>query len=283
MVIIAIDDEKLALANLVEELQKVFVGEKIFDFISSTTALEFIKDMKEKNVEIDYIFMDIKMPNINGLEMATIVKNIFPKAKLFFCTAYSEYSLDAWRIKVKGYILKPISAHQIEEVLHEMIGDWKTIPSNNIIKIKTFGDFEVFLNGKPMEFERSKAKELLAYLVDRKGSAVTTERIASILFEDRNYDRSIKNMTTKIVSSLRNTLRNYGVEDVLIKSWNQLSINVDKIKCDAYDFLNYDLMAINSYEGDYMYGYSWAEFSIPKFDKIYKDYQQNKNKKNILK
>lgn len=276
MIILAIDDEKLALANLVAELKKVFVGQKIYDFLSSFNALSFIEKIKNKNENIDYIFMDIKMPTINGLEMAKIVKNMFPKTKIFFCTAYSEYSLEAWNMKVKGYILKPISAQKIEEVLQEMVGNWKEESVENLIKVKTFGDFEVFLNGKPIEFERSKAKELLAYLVDRKGAAVTTERIASILFEDRNYDRTLKNMTTTIISSLRKTLKKYGIENIIVKSWNQIAIDVDKIKCDAYDFEKYDLVAINSYEGDYMYGYSWAEFSIPKYDQLFKEYKKNK-------
>lgn len=280
MVILAIDDEKLALANLVSELQKVFVGEKIYDFLSSTKALNFIEEKKNNNENIDFVFMDIKMPNINGLEMAKIIKSIFPKTKIFFCTAYSEYSLEAWNMKVKGYILKPISASKIEEVLSEMIGDWKTEhnKTNQIIKVKTFGDFEVFIDGKPIEFDRSKSKELFAYLVDRKGASVTTERIASILFEDKNYDRSVKNMVTTIVSSLRSTLKKYNIEEVLIKSWNQLSINVDKIKCDAYDFEQYDLVAINSYEGEYMFGYSWAEFSVPKYDNILKEYKKKNSK-----
>lgn len=275
MKILAIDDEKFALANLVDELKNVFIGQEIYDFLSSTEALSFINDTKNKNETIDYIFTDIKMPNIDGVELAKIVKNIYPKTKIFFCTAYSEYSLAAWNMKVKGYILKPISAQKIEEVLQEMIGDWKTsVDDNKLVTVKTFGDFEVFVNDCPIEFQRSKAKELLAYLVDRKGSSVTTERIAAILFEEKNYDRNVKNMTTTIISSLRKTLKKYGIEDILIKSWNQIAINVDKIKCDAYDFEKFDLIAINSYEGDYMYGYSWAEFSTPKYDKILKEFKK---------
>lgn len=275
MKILAIDDEKFALANLVDELKNVFIGQEIYDFLSSTEALSFINDTKNKNETIDYIFTDIKMPNIDGVELAKIVKNIYPKTKIFFCTAYSEYSLAAWNMKVKGYILKPISAQKIEEVLQEMIGDWKTsVDNNKLVTVKTFGDFEVFVNDCPIEFQRSKAKELLAYLVDRKGSSVTTERIAAILFEEKNYDRNVKNMTTTIISSLRKTLKKYGIEDILIKSWNQIAINVDKIKCDAYDFEKFDLIAINSYEGDYMYGYSWAEFSTPKYDKILKEFKK---------
>lgn len=278
MIILAIDDERLALANLVDELKKVFVGHQIYDFLSSSEAIKCLNELHKKNEFVDYIFTDIRMPDINGIELAKIVKSIFPKTRLFFCTAYSDYSLEAWNVKVKGYILKPISAAKIEEVLNDLFENWNvsTKVPEKILKIKTFGDFEAFLDGKPIEFERSKSKELLAYLVDRKGTTVTTERIAAILFEDKNYDRSVKNMTTTIVSSLRSTLKKYGIEEVLIKSWNQLAINVDKIKCDAYDFEKYDLTAINSYEGDYMYGYSWAEFSVPRFDRILKEYKKNK-------
>ena len=91
MKILAIDDEKFALANLVDELKNVFIGQEIYDFLSSTEALSFINDTKNKNETIDYIFTDIKMPNIDGVELAKIVKNIYPKTKIFFCTAYSEY------------------------------------------------------------------------------------------------------------------------------------------------------------------------------------------------
>ena len=166
MIILAIDDEKLALANLVDELKKVFAGHRIYEFSSSAKALSFIEEMKNNNETIDYVFTDIKMPLINGIDMAKIVKTLYPKVKLFFCTAYSDFSLEAWNMKAKGYILKPISAMRIQEVLKEMVEDWQHTEENDkTIKVKTFGDFEVFLNGKPIEFDRSKSKELFAYLV----------------------------------------------------------------------------------------------------------------------
>ena len=48
MKILAIDDEKFALANLVDELKNVFIGQEIYDFLSSTEALSFINDTKNK-------------------------------------------------------------------------------------------------------------------------------------------------------------------------------------------------------------------------------------------
>jgi len=82
-----------------------------------------------------------------------------------------------------------------------------------------------------------------------------------VLWEDELYDRKVKNKTTTIISSLRSTLREHGIEDILIKTWNNLALDVNKVKCDAYDFEQGDLVAINSFRGEYMSNYSWAEFT----------------------
>lgn len=50
-------------------------------------------------------------------------------------------------------------------------------------------------------------------------------------------------------------------ENILIKTWNNLALDVNKVKCDAYDFEKGDLVAINSFRGEYMANYSWAEFT----------------------
>lgn len=125
----------------------------------------------------------------------------------------------------------------------------------------------MFLNGKPLHFERAKAKELLAYLVDRKGAGVTTERIAAVLFSDENYGKKLKNTVTRTVSFLKADLIAAGIGDILVKSWNQLAIDTSKIKCDAYDYERGDVAAVNAYRGEYMFGYEWAEFSVGRFDK----------------
>ena len=78
---------------------------------------------------------------------------------------------------------------------------------------------------------REKAKELLAYLVDRHGVAVTTEQIAVLLWDNRPYDRTLKNYVATVVKSLKKALSNAGVEDILIKTHNHLSVDVKKFRC----------------------------------------------------
>jgi len=127
--------------------------------------------------------------------------------------------------------------------------------------VKTFGNFDVFIEGKPLVFGRLKAKEAFAYLIDRKGSFVTIAELASILWEEREYDRSMQNQTQVIISSLMKTLRENGIHDIIIKKRNQIAVNKIKINCDYYDYLNWDIAAVNAYKGEYMTNYSWAEMT----------------------
>ena len=116
-----------------------------------------------------------------------MIKESFPEAKILFCTAYSEYAFEAYRVYALGYLLKPVKADDIRETLRNMDKSWmeetttQKLSSQKTVKVQTFGNFEVFVDGRPMSFERAKEKELFAYLVDRRGASVTTAEIAGIM------------------------------------------------------------------------------------------------------
>jgi two-component SAPR family response regulator len=262
MYILALDDERYALASLAEKLKLVFPDAFLQKETQASSALSWAESLAQQGEELSYAFLDIQLRGMNGIEVARILKALHPKVVLFFCTAYSEYAFDAFGLCAKGYLLKPILAKDIERVLDEMVDDWRASPNPlpKNVRVQTFGNFGVFVDDTLLSFEREKAKELLAYLVDRHGAPVTTAQIATVLWE-APYDRKLKNKTTAIISSLRNTLRSAGIESLLIKSWNNLALDVSKIKCDAYDFEKGDLLAINSFRGEYMVNYSWAEFT----------------------
>ena len=262
MYILALDDEQYALESLSEELNKVFPKADIHEEIKASAAISWARELSERGQKLSYAFLDIHMRGMSGLEVAAQLKKWHPKVILFFCTAYSEYAFDAFGLCAKGYLLKPIQSEEIERVLDEMVSDWRDAPNqlSKDIRIQTFGNFGVFVDNTLLHFEREKAKELMAYLVDRRGSTVTTAQIATVLWEEA-YDRKLKNKTTAIISSLRNTLKAAGIESILIKTWNNLALDVSKVKCDAYDFEKGDLLAINSFHGEYMANYSWAEFT----------------------
>ncbi len=273
MYILAVDDERAALESLMSELKSVFPEGEIQGERKPSEAILWAKQLRESGGTADFAFLDIQMGKISGLELARQLKEIFPSVRIIFCTAYSEYAFDAFGLYAKGYLLKPVHASDIVKVMNEMVTDWRSSPSSlaRDIKICTFGNFEVFLDGEILTFEREKAKELLAFLVDRHGASVTTKQIACILWEDLPYDSSAKNMVTTIVASLKKTLKEAGIEDILVKTWNHLAIDIAKIKCDAYDYENFDSSAVNSFKGEYMANYSWAEFTTGKYARMKED------------
>lgn len=267
MYILAVDDERLVLMELINELKKVFPDGEIHGEQDPFKAEEWAKELEQQGKKLDYAFLDVRMSGMNGLELARCIKSIHHDTRLIFCTAYTEYAFDAVGMYAKGYLLKPIRSEEIIQTLDEMVHDWRKSKSEltKDIRVRTFGHFEIFVEGTALTFEREKAKELLAYLVDRHGSSVTTEQIAGVLWEDRPYDRTLKNYVSTIFASMKNTLKSAGIDDIIIKSRNHLAIDPNKIKCDAYDFEKWDTAAVNSFKGEYMVNYSWAEFTTGKY------------------
>ena len=262
MYVLAADDERIMLKELTIELGQVFPNADIQGFQDPMEAEQWASDLAQEGKSLDYAFLDIRMRGMSGIELARRLKKLHPGTVLIFCTAYTEYAFDAVGMYAKGYLMKPISAENIVRTLDEMVYDWRKSldVQNQSFWIKTFGNFEVFVDGKPLVFEREKAKEMLAFLVDRAGATVTTEQLAAVLWEDRPYDKTLKNYVSTVLGSLRRTLHKVGKEDILIKTRNHLSLNPEKIKCDAYDYEKGVMSAVNSFRGEYMVNYSWAEF-----------------------
>ena len=112
--------------------------------------------------------------------------------------------------------------------------------SESRIRIQCFGHFEVLVDNQPVVFTLKKAKELLAYLVDRNGSAVSTNYAIAVLWEDNCNDIASQNRFRKTVRSLKITLEHYGIQEIFNNGRNSKSINLGTFSCDYYDFLSGD-------------------------------------------
>ena len=257
MRIYVIDDEPTVLKASEQVIRRALPDAEVTAFQSSAKALESLNTLSEP---LDVCFSDIEMPGINGLDFALRLKQISPETKIVFVTAYSEYALEAFRIHANGYILKPINAVRVLEE----IGEPATSPRENgteFLKVQCFGSFEVFWQGKPLLFSRKKTRELFAYLVDRKGAMCSSGEIAAAIWEENGDVKSIKTHIRVLISDLRKTLANIGKEDVVIRQRGQVAINTDKLDCDYYRMLEGDMNALNTFKGEYMTQYSWAEIT----------------------
>lgn len=262
MHVLAIDDERLALESLLFSLKEAVPDAEVHGFITPEKGLEFALELcKDSKETLDFAFLDVIMSTMSGLEVAAKLKKLFPEVRIIFVTGYSDYAYDAFRLHAKGYILKPVSKALIKEELDNLRFLADTDFCEKRVQIHTFGTFDVFVDQQPLRFSRSRAKELLAYLVDRRGSGVTLSNICAVLFEDSAGTKGNKKHAQNVISSLKRALESVGAEDILIKKWNYLALDIEKVECDYYRFLNGDIDAINTFHGEYMSNYSWAELT----------------------
>lgn len=258
MKVVAVDDEELLLEDLVSELQDIPLVRDVTGFTDPNKALEYIIDN-----EVHAAFLDINMYGMDGMTLASRIQSTKPSVSIIFLTGYSEYAVDAFKLHASGYILKPACK---KDIITELENLRAVQPRRDIgkVKVQTFGNFEVFLNGAPVRFKRSRSKELFAYLVDRRGASVSMAEIAAVLWEDQEYNKSILNQIHTLISDINAVLKHSGAADAIKKEWNSIAVNVDAIDCDYYKYLDGDPGAVKLFCGEYMSNYSWAEYTAAK-------------------
>ena len=249
MIVLAVDDEKLALEALSEAIAQADAGAVVHAFRHASEAIRFA----EENT-CDVAFLDIEMREMRGIDLAKKLKGIQPQLNIVFATGYDNYRGDAFDLHVSGYIMKPITADKVRIELDNLRHPLEPVAKNRV-RFQTFGNFEVFIDNAPLHFKYEKTKELLAYLVDRRGALCSGAEIMTVLWEDEGHESYFRN----IRKDLTDTLTQKDCGDILFQQWKNLGINKDKVDCDLYDYLDGVPQAMNAYKGEYMIQYSWAE------------------------
>ena len=127
---------------------------------------------------------------------------------------------------------------------------------------RTFGTFDLFIDEKPLHFTSDKAKELLAILVDRNGGTLSAPEAISILWEDEPAGEKQLSRYRKLAQRLKEALQQAGIDDILVTSNGVRSLDISKISCDYYEFLNGNPQYIPMFQGMYMTNYTWAEEKV---------------------
>lgn len=247
MIAIAVDDEPLMLGALCKAVSASDDITAVTRFSGCSEALEWVA----KN-HCDVAFLDINMRGMGGLELAKKITELRPECRIVFCTGYEEYALSAFKLHAAGYLLKPISAEDVQEEIDNIKNTYK---KEKALIVKCFGTFEVFAKGEKLNFKRSKTKEMFAYLIDRQGAGVTAAEIGAVLWEG-DVDGKYQNYLHQLSRDLRMTLEDVGAEDVFLRNNHTYSIDPDRIECDYYSYLK---SGSPGFYGEYMVQYSWAE------------------------
>ena len=134
---LAIDDEPLALQQLASYIRKI----PFFELVGECQSALDAKKIMENDV-IDAIFVDINMPDLNGMDF---VRSLAAPPIVVFTTAYSDYAVDGYKVDAVDYLLKPFglddfqrAANKVKtrhELLHQ--GEVSQVDADDAMFLKT--------------------------------------------------------------------------------------------------------------------------------------------------
>ncbi len=199
---IIVDDEypsREELKYFIENFSDIEIAREFED------PLEVLKYLQENNVDI--IFLDINMPNLDGMTLGKLVSKFNKKPEMVFITAYDHYAVDAFDIQAFDYIMKPYSEERIVNTLNRL---------ERRFNVKTDDNKESQCNTKLTIWKGDKMQVLC---LDDVYYCEACERETKIFTEKDIYMSKLK------ISDLENKLP----KDRFFRCHRSYIVNVDKI------------------------------------------------------
>jgi two-component system, LytTR family, response regulator LytT len=116
LAVLAVDDEPHALADLAEMLAE---HEAIGDVQAASNAEEGLKLLAERS--FDAVFLDVRMPGMDGTELARVMQCFASAPALVFVTAYGDAAVGAFDLSAIDYVLKPVSRARLAEAVRRVL------------------------------------------------------------------------------------------------------------------------------------------------------------------
>ena len=113
--VIIVDDSKIILSDALAVLGEVMPNAEITGFIWPKEAIDYAKIN-----QVALAVLDIELGTASGFDLCNTLLEINPRTNILFLTAYADYSLDAWKTKAAGFILKPMTPENITEQLKRL-------------------------------------------------------------------------------------------------------------------------------------------------------------------
>ena len=229
---ILIDDELLALQGLKMELESSGQVEVDALFQDPSQAIAYLRHQSA-----DVIFLDIEMPEMNGLELFSQIIELQSDVHIVFVTAFREYAVEAYELNALDYLVKPVQRDRLAATLKRI----KAIPKTTVsqqLEIRCFGHFSIYHNGQDINvnWRTRKAEELLAYLICNKGSYVSKEKIADALWPDLDGDKSMANLYLAYYY-VKKMKPDFGVALPVQSARGKMRFDMNQVKCDLMDFI----------------------------------------------
>jgi len=256
MKIMIIDDEVLSLELFLEQLMTQKDVEYHFFKDNLDEIMSYIKHNR-----VEAAFIDIKMPNIDGLKLSKILLKENPDLKIVYITGL-DITMEDLPKDIKpnclGFLYKPYLENIFLKFMNEIKN--KTL----ILKVKTFGSFSCFINDYPIIFSSTKSKELFALLIAYNGKDLSMNDAISQLWPDKELDKA-KILYRDATRRLRKVFTDNNFNCIIFKK-GLLILKKDNIECDYWEYLKGNN---NDYDGEFLKSYDRSINYLHQLDNIY--------------
>lgn len=251
---IVVEDESLMIRKFVRLASDIEDLHIVGTFENSIDAVLYA----QKN-PVEVAFLDIEMPAMNGIEVARKLRECRNDILIVFVTAYEDYIQDYNSVNGDYYIIKPYTRETLVNVMDKL--RYLSARQHKEVYIQTFGRFLVRKNGEPVPLS-GKAKEILALIVTRRGKEISNEEIYSTIWEGRPYSNANMSVYYNALRRLRMSLKEAGIENILVSTTRGQIIDTTQIDCDYYAWRDMNMESRDSFEGEFLSEYSWGEYIL---------------------
>lgn len=182
-------------------------------------------------------FIDIEMPEIDGITLAERLLEKNPEIIIVFITAFNQYAVQAFDLNALDYIMKPINVERFNKMIQRIQREIKLKEPlvSNTLKIKCFDRLEVSIGGKEVKWQRAKAEELFAYLLMNNNKYVSKDIIIENLWSGYEFSKAVAILQTA-VCKIRNVLSKAKQEISIEYSVGKYCLTVKSFVCDYIEF-----------------------------------------------
>jgi len=294
--VLLVDDEPLALIGLRTAIESEFGDMEIAAAYSNPS--EVIAGVMEHCPDV--VFLDIHMPQIDGLQLARRIQSVVPGIEIVFITSYDQYAVRAFELYALDYITKPVDRQRLIQTVMRVKEklNWKSSmkpPKPDSSWICCFDRIRFRPSGmesQPVKWRTSKAQELFAYLLHHRDRTVSRSALLELLWPDIEETKTVQQLYTEIYH-IRQTLKLHKMDMITIHAGEQevgyrLDIGEARVDTEAWEYDMKQLgpldastveayeRALHAYEGGYLgqYEYIWAEHERERLRLIWLHYMK---------
>ncbi|MGG4094992.1 response regulator [Paenibacillus lautus] len=281
MKVILVDDEPLALKYLERQLLKL-------DTMSIDVIGTYSNPFEGRDEilirDVDIVFLDISLPELNGIELAEQLLEQKPHLCIVFVTGYHEYAVTAFELNAVDYIVKPVQLDRVAKTMERLRSRIASRPeevmeSNRNIRMTMFRQVMIEQPNEQGQFallhwRTTRAQEIFIYLLQHRGQLVRKSALIDMLWPEFDMDKAYPQLYTAIYH-IRKTLEPYDTRFQITNTTEGYVLNMEGVQLDIEEWENWfklnpsvsaelierHIEMMKLYTGDYLqeYDYWWAE------------------------